>query len=82
MATIGAVPKPKLSAPKIAALITGVIVIYFTDQLAACAIITGIIGMLALAGEVFLDCIPVSLRDDFSTLIDLSLADLKIRPIV
>jgi hypothetical protein len=63
-------------------LITGVIVICFTDQLAACAVITGIIGTLALVGKVFLDSIPVSLRDDFSTLIDLSLADLKIRPIV
>jgi hypothetical protein len=38
--------------------------------------------MLEITEEMFSDAIPFSLRDDLAMLIDLSLADFKIRPIV
>jgi hypothetical protein len=55
---------------------------FFPPQMAAYSVNIRIIRMLKITEEVFSDAIPVSLRDDFSTLIDLSLADFKIRPIV
>jgi hypothetical protein len=50
--------------------------------MAAYSVNTGIIRMLEITEEMFSDAISFSLRDDFSTLLDLSLADFKIRPIV
>ncbi len=54
----------------------------FPAQMAAQIVNTGIIRMLEITEEMFSDAIPFPLRDDLAMLIDLSLADFKIRPIV